>query len=116
MLNILLNFVKKYQKERYNLKKTFKLRESEQNSDRILEKIKHQLRKYLRREKKKTIKDLNGFLDFECRFGKDENSSKEVTFNDIIKLLDKAKEDDWNECYIEIIAVVKEKSLRKDAD
>ena len=98
------------------MKKIFKLQETEQNPDRILEKIKHQLRRYLRREKKKDIKALNSFLEFECRFGQDEKSSKKVSFNDIIQLLDKTREDDWKECYIEIVAVVQEKSLRENTD
>lgn len=98
------------------MKKIFKLREGDKNPDRIVEKIKHQLRKYLRREKKKKLESLNGFWDFNCRFGIDEENSKKVSFNDIIQLLDKAREDKLMECYIEIVAEVKEKSLREDTD
>jgi len=98
------------------LKKIFKLREGDKNPDRIVEKIKHQLRKYLKREKKKKIEALNSFCDFECRFGIDEENSKKVSFNDVIQLLDKAREDDLRECYVEIVAVIKEKSLREDTD
>jgi len=113
MQNTLLNFVKKYQKERDKLKKIFKLREGDKHPDRIIEKIKHQLRKYLKREKKKKIQVTNSFYDFNCRFGKDKESSKEVSFNEIIQLLDKTREDDWRECYIEIVAVIREKSLQE---
>jgi len=95
------------------LKKTFKLQESGKHPDRTMDTIKHQLRKYLKREKKKKFQSTNSFWDFECRFGENYESSKEVTFNDIIKLLDEAKEEKWKECYIEIIAVAREKSLKE---
>jgi hypothetical protein len=95
------------------LKKTFKLQESGKHPDRTMDTIKHQLRKYLKREKKKKFQSTNSFWDFECRFGQDIESSKEVTFNDIIKLLDVAKEEQWKVCYIEIVAVAREKSLKE---
>jgi hypothetical protein len=95
------------------LKKTFKLQESGKHPDRTMETIKHQLRKYLKREKKKKIQSTNSFWDFECRFGESEDNSKEVTFNDIIKLLDVARAEEWKECYVEILAVAKEKSLKE---
>ena len=95
------------------MKKTFKLQESGKHPDRTMDTIKHQLRKYLKREKKKKFQSTNSFWDFECRFGENYESSKEVTFNDIIKLLDEAKEEKWKECYIEIIAVAREKSLKE---
>ena len=94
------------------MKKTFRLQESGKHPDRIIETIKHQLKKYLRREKKKKFQISNSFWDFECRFGADADNSKEVSFNEIIQLLDRAREDNWKECYIEIIAVAREKSLR----
>ena len=95
------------------MKKTFRLQESGKHPDRTMETIKHQLRKYLKREKKKKIQSTNSFWDFECRFGNSEENATEVTFNDIIKLLDEAREENWKECYVEIMAIAKEKSLKE---
>jgi len=96
------------------LKKTFKLQESGKHPDRTMDTIKHQLKKYLKREKKKKFQSTNSFWDFECRFGKNNESAKDVTFNEISKLLDVARAEGWKECYVEIMAVAREKSLKEN--
>ena len=52
------------------MKKRFLLKEENKNSDRLLEAIKHQIRKYIKREKRKTVSDEDNILRFICKFWK----------------------------------------------
>ena len=54
------------------MKKTFQLKESGQDDQRVLEAIKHEVRKYVKRERRKPLKAGVDFWDFDCRIGTSE--------------------------------------------
>jgi hypothetical protein len=85
------------------MKKIFSLQDEKRDPARVVEAIKNELRKYLKREKKKKLPSGADFWDFDCRFGETQEESKEMTFNQLIRALD---EVDSKECYIEIVAKV----------
>ncbi|MDD3592346.1 MAG: DUF6172 family protein [Sulfurovum sp.] len=87
------------------MKKIFKLQDEKRHPDRIIEAIKHEIRKYIKRERGKKLPDeAKMFWDFDCKFGENAQSAKSMTFNDIIEALDKVSKAGWSECYIEIIS------------
>ncbi len=86
------------------MKKRFLLKEENKNSDRLLEAIKHQIRKYIKREKRKTVSDEDNILRFICKFGKDNEEVDTISFVDITKCINEAAEEDCESFYIEIIA------------
>ena len=87
------------------MKKTFKLQDEKRHPDRIVEAIKHEIRKYVKRERGKKLPDAETmFWDFDCKFGENTQSAEIVTFNGIIEGLDKVVKAGWPECYIEIIS------------
>lgn len=87
------------------MKKIFKLQDEKKHSDRVLEAIKHEIRKYAKRESKKKLPESTSmYWDFDCRIGRDFPTSQAVKFEELIKVLDNAKESGWTECYIEILA------------
>ena len=51
------------------MKKTFQLRPEGKNPERVLEAIKHEIRKYLLRERRKPLPAGADYWDFDCRFG-----------------------------------------------
>ncbi len=86
------------------MKKNFKLQQENKQPDRVIDAIKNELRKYLKRERKKKLPEDAVFWDFECRFGKDESSAQSLTANEIITSLDLARQENWEACYVEIMA------------
>lgn len=94
------------------MKKIFKLREANKNPERQLDAVKHEVRKYLKRERNKKLPEEALFWDFDCRFGENSESAKPLTASAIIAALDKAHEAAWDACYVEIIAKA---SMKKSA-
>ncbi|MEA3419473.1 MAG: DUF6172 family protein [Campylobacterota bacterium] len=96
------------------MKKIFKLQEENKKPERTLEATKHEIRKYVKRERKKKLPDKETmFWDFDCRFGQNSDEAQSLSFDEIIKALDKAYEAKWDQCYIEIMARAVEKPVRE---
>ena len=74
--------------------------------------VKHEIRKYLKRERNKKLPEEAVFWDFDCRFGESGDSAKTVRASEITAALDKAHEAAWDSCYVEIIAKA---SMKKSA-
>lgn len=86
------------------MKKIFNIQEENKNSERLVEAIKHEIRKYIKRERSKKLPKDFGFWDFECRFGQTSESAVSVHSAQLSVELDKALNDKWDACYVEIIA------------
>jgi len=96
------------------LKKTFQLQESNKKPQRTIEAIKHELRKYTKRERNKKIENPETmFWDFDCKFGQSSDEAKAMSFSDILNALDATLEQQWENCYIEILAHAKAKPPRQ---
>ncbi len=98
------------------MKKIFKLTDPKKHEDRVLEAVKNDIRKYVKREKKKTISDkATMYWDFDCKVGATAESAKVVVFEELIKALDAVKETGAKEVYVEILAKEVEKPLKVEA-
>ncbi len=86
------------------MKKVFHLQQENKNPERLLESIKHEIRKYFKRERGKKLPEKAVFWDFDCRFGQNSDEAQAVAPSEIITALDKAHDDKWEQCYVEIIA------------
>ena len=86
------------------MKKVFKLKEGNKNPARQLDAIKYEIRKYIRREKKKSLPEDVDFWDLKCKFGKNDEEPQSIEFIDITKNIDEASEQDCDSFYMEIIA------------
>jgi hypothetical protein len=51
------------------MKKTFQLKEPGKDDQRVLDAIKHEVRKYVKRERRKTLTTGVDFWDFDCKVG-----------------------------------------------
>lgn len=96
------------------MKKVFKLTQENKHPDRVLDSIKYDIRRYLKRERKKKLPEDAIFWEFDCKFGKNSNEVEVIKTSDIITSLDKAKENGWDEFYIEIIAKPSDKVKKKE--
>lgn len=96
------------------MKKIFKLTDEKKHEDRVLEAVKHDIRKYVKREKKKKLEDAqNTYWDFDCKIGATSESAKVVEYDDLIKALDAVKATGATECYVEILAKVVQKPAKE---
>ena len=86
------------------MKKVFKLQVENRNPERQLEAVKNEIRKYMKRERKKKLPEDAVFWDFDCRFGENSETAEAVTASGIITALDNASANKLSECYVEIVA------------
>lgn len=95
------------------MKKIFKLTDPKKHEDRVLEAIKNEIRKYVKREKKKDLPDkATMYWDFDCKVGKSAEDAKVVVYEELIKALDTVKSTGATEIYVEILAKAVEKPVK----
>ena len=98
------------------MKKVFKLQAENRNPERQLEAVKNEIRKYMKRERKKKLPEDAIYWDFECRFGQNNETAEDVTSSAIITELNKALEASWSECYVEIVAKASMKKVSEESE
>lgn len=86
------------------MKKTFKLTHEKLPVPRVVDAIKHEAKKYLKRERKKALPSGVDYWDFDCRFGADEATSEVIHVSAINKSISQAEEDKLESFYLEILA------------
>ncbi|AXH15356.1 DUF6172 family protein [Malaciobacter mytili] len=86
------------------MKKTFKLEDGKRHPDRIIEAIKHEVRKYIKREKKKALPQEADFWKFECKSSINNEEPKTIAYSEITKAIDEASIQKAETLYLEIIA------------
>jgi len=86
------------------MKKVFKLKVENKNSDRLLDKTKYEIRKYIKREKNKKLPEDVDFWKFECKFGKNDEEPETIEFIDITKHIDEAATQGCESFYMEILS------------
>jgi len=99
------------------VKKTFKLQVENKNPDRVVDSIKHEVRKYIKREQKKALPKDKDFWFFDCKFAKNDEEPKEIAFSEIIKSIDEAASLKCESFYMEIVAraeIKKSKEIKNE--
>ena len=89
---------------RTNMKKTFRLTHPKIKVARLVESVKCDVRKYLKRERSKVLPEGVDFWDFDCKFGPSADEAKGVHVAEIGKLIDAAHEQQLESFYIEVLA------------
>ena len=86
------------------MRKTYPLRPEGKNPDRVLEAVKHDIRKYLRRERRRELPEGTHFWDFDCRFGPSQDEAQVVHVATLIGELDTLAKTGAEHVYVEILA------------
>ena len=95
------------------MRKVFKLTDPKKHEDRVLEAVKHDIRKYVKRERKKDLPEkATMYWDFDCKVGATAENSEVVVFEELIKALDAVKATGATEMYVEILAKAVLKPLK----
>jgi hypothetical protein len=86
------------------MKKTFTLKGQNKNAERQADAIKHEIKKYLTRERNKETPENIDFWDFNCKIGISEKSAKKIDTLDINKNISSLVAEDVESFYLEILA------------
>lgn len=86
------------------MKKTFKVTHPKIKKDRLIEAVRHDVKKYIKRERNKKLRDGVDFWDFDCKFGNTEEEAKEIHLSEINKYIDQAEQQQLDSFYLEILA------------
>jgi len=86
------------------MKKTFALTHSKLNTARLVDSIKHDIKKYLVRERRKSVPEGMDYWTFDCRFGASAEVAEKIFTSEINKHVDAAVAQELPEFYIEILA------------
>lgn len=86
------------------MRKTFQLQVEGKHPDRLLEAIKHEIRKYIKRERRRVLPEGSDFWDFDCKFGAAEESAEVVHLSAITGLIDGVVKEGGTQFYVEVVA------------
>ena len=86
------------------MKKTYALTVEGKNRDRLLEASKHDIRKYVKRERAKPLAAGSDFLDFECKLGATVATAQPVHFAALMAAVDTLVKEGADAFYVEVIA------------
>ena len=86
------------------MKKTFQLAHPIINPARLIEAVRRDVKKYLKREKRKSLPDGVDYWDFDCKFGTTEVKAEIILVSEISKCISEAEAENLESFYLEILA------------
>jgi hypothetical protein len=94
------------------MKKTYSLTHPKLNLARIIEAAKHDAKKYMKREQRKTLPKGDDFWDFDCKYGATEAEAEVIHVSEINRYMDEAEKAQLPSFYLEIVAVSKHRTAK----
>ncbi|MFZ2294465.1 MAG: DUF6172 family protein [Polaromonas sp.] len=85
------------------MRKTYQLNIEGKNRDRLLEASKHDIRKYVKRERSRPLPEGVDYWDFDCKFGHDEATASVVHFATLMGLIDTVAQEGGEQYYVEVV-------------
>ena len=86
------------------MKKNFSLQIEGKNADRVLEAVKHEIRKYFKRERNRALPKEVDFWDFDCKVGLTADTAEVVKVSAVIESLDALAKEGTASVYVEILS------------
>ena len=85
------------------MKKTFELTHPKIKLARVVESVKHEVKKYLKRERDKTLPEGADYWDFDCKIGKTEQTADVIHVATINQQIDTLISEDVTSFYLEVL-------------
>ncbi len=85
------------------MRKTFLLTHPKIKRPRLIEAIKHEVKKYIKRERNKKLPEGVDFWDFDCKYGPDAENAEVIHLSAINKSIDIAEAEQLESFYLEIL-------------
>jgi hypothetical protein len=86
------------------VKKTFQLNIEGKNRDRVLDAVKHDIRKYVKRQRRVPLPEGVDYWDFDCRFGASKDTAEVVHFATVMPRVDALAKEGGEAFYLELLA------------
>ena len=86
------------------MRKNFPLQIDGRHPDRVLDSVKHEVRKYLKRERRRDLPEGIDFWDFDCKCGLQAADAEVVHVSALIAAIDAQAKAHATSVYIEILA------------
>lgn len=94
------------------MRKTYLLKLEGKNRDRLVEASKHDIRKYVKRERNRPLPAGVDFWDFDCKFGSSEATAAPVHFATLMGLIDTTVQEGAEQFYVEVVTKHGHRSAR----
>ena len=85
------------------MRKTYPLSVEGKHPDRVLDAVKHDIRRYLKRERRRALPEGTDFWDFDCKFGSNEATASGVHFATLMGLIDTVAQEGSEQFYVEVV-------------
>ncbi|OGA56837.1 MAG: hypothetical protein A2710_04370 [Burkholderiales bacterium RIFCSPHIGHO2_01_FULL_64_960] len=86
------------------MRKTFQLHVEGKNRDRVLDAVKHEIRKYIKRERRRDLPEGSDFWDFDCQFGRAKEDAAVAHLSALTGLINGVAAEGGAQFYVEILA------------
>ena len=86
------------------MRKIFQLHIKSKNRDRVLDAVKHEIRKYIKRERRRDLPEGADFWDFVCQFGRTKEAAEVAQLSALTGLINEVAAEGGEQFYVEIIA------------
>jgi len=86
------------------MKKNFPLHAEGKHPDRVLEAVKHEVRKYFKRERNRPVPEGADFWDFDCQVGLSADTAETVRVGAVIDAVDAVAKSGAASVYVEILS------------
>lgn len=97
------------------MKKTYKLTHPKIKPARLIDAAKHDVKKYLRRERNKKLPQGVDYWDFDCKYGVTEKEAEVIQLTDINKNIDEAEKANLESFYLEIMAIPEHRKKKEES-
>ena len=94
------------------MRKTYLLTIQGKNRDRLLDAAKHDIRKYVKRERSRPLLSGVDFFDFDCKLGASESTSETLHFATLMSSIDALVKDGADQFYVEVVTTHGHRSAR----
>lgn len=86
------------------MRKTYPLNLEGKHRDRVLDAVKHDIRKYVKRQRRKALPEGVDFWDFDCRFGLSAETAAALHFGNLMEQIDAVAKEGATALYVELLA------------
>ena len=86
------------------MKKTFKLTSPTKATERQIDAIRYEIKKYIARERRKTLPEDIDFWDFDCRIGNNDQDASVIHISEINSKIEHLASENKDSFYLEILA------------
>jgi Family of unknown function (DUF6172) len=94
------------------VRKTYLLNVEGKNRDRLLDAAKHDIRKYVKRERSRPLPTGVDFFDFDCKLGASESAAASLHFATLMSGIDALVKEGADQFYVEVVTMHGHRSAR----